>query len=509
MQSSSVYRKASLGRARVVRADAEMRPFLIKVRSPIASSTSEEASSHMAAPPASRRRPFHGVDRRRTSAAASPFSPLSMVPPSPALSSELIVATTLIVFFTLLIMYLLDRRTKRRLHIIVLAPGGDAATRALTSTPEHIYLASDQRYDQRGMRYPAGWASMQGVALVDHEEHGPDGVPPSPGGQRASGKNLATWASVLLDVDAMTLRCADLTRSLRGSGSTLDELLFSSSSVDDNADASAAPLARHTRHHPLTKLDCLVCGSRGGQVTLLALWARGLRLPAVVINGGCARAKVAWMWPAGVPVVLLTCGRDFFNEHKLKLDGDKVYVHELWASVPPASKAHTAIVHLPLSEHHLADEVLRTLLPACVRYAASGLDASAKPTAQGLPIDEPLLLVTHECPDGVWLQAPLAEPPSSSHDHHDHHRRSSSTVLAGASSDGAANGVIPTAPLAVGWERLRMRHHGVRAFDMRDEGEPSAWAAAAAQCVMQSRCFGKFVNVCLQCTSRAVADSRL
>lgn len=33
-------------------------------------------------------------------------------------------------------------------------------------------------------------------------------------------------------------------------------------------------------------------------------------MPVIVINGGCAREKAKWLWPAGVHVLLLTGGRD-------------------------------------------------------------------------------------------------------------------------------------------------------------------------------------------------------
>ena len=90
------------------------------------------------------------------------------------------------------------------------------------------------------------------------------------------------------------------------------------------ATVAAAEAVSQLQHDDATQLvrpvaeaaiACLVCGSRGGQVTLPALWRLGCRLPVVVVNGGCCRAEVAWVWPEGVPVVLVTGGHDFFNEH--------------------------------------------------------------------------------------------------------------------------------------------------------------------------------------------------
>jgi len=59
------------------------------------------------------------------------------------------------------------------------------------------------------------------------------------------------------------------------------------------------PAAKFAAWSAEASFDCLVCGSRGGQVTLPALWLLGLRMPAVVVNAGCVRAEVAWAWPAG------------------------------------------------------------------------------------------------------------------------------------------------------------------------------------------------------------------
>ncbi len=165
----------------------------------------------------------------------------------------------------------------------------------------------------------------------------------------------------------------------------------------------------------VSSLDCLVCGSRGGQVTLPALWLLGLRLPCVVINGGCARESVGWTWPAGVPVVLLSGGDDFFNEsrgswavgepdpHTDPLQyQDCLYLAELWAAVPPQSRPTTAILHLPGMGHRPDAELLASLLPALVEYASSRLSDTTKPTTDRLR-GQPALLVTAGRPEGEWL----------------------------------------------------------------------------------------------------------
>jgi hypothetical protein len=60
--------------------------------------------------------------------------------------------------------------------------------------------------------------------------------------------------------------------------------------------------------------DCLVFGSRGGQVVLPFLWREwGEKAPpAVVVNGGCAMNLPSRMaWPQGAVTFLLIGGKDY------------------------------------------------------------------------------------------------------------------------------------------------------------------------------------------------------
>merc|ERR1711862_12977 len=109
--------------------------------------------------------------------------------------------------------------------------------------------------------------------------------------------------------------------------------------------------------------DCLVVGSRGGQVVLPTLWqARGRYIPpAVVINGGCAMdLPTPVQWPESAGTFLLLGGQDYFRGH---LDMDS-YVADLQCRVPRRNST-TAILlvhemaHMPQTEllvailHHL------------------------------------------------------------------------------------------------------------------------------------------------------------
>ena len=173
------------------------------------------------------------------------------------------------------------------------------------------------------------------------------------------------------------------------------------------AGCAERPLANSRAPSRPARSDPLVCAGA----------AAGCQLPAVVVNGGCCRAEVSWTWPAGVPVVLITGGRDFFNEHLFApgmwdLDADLSYRRELWANVPPANRATTTILHLPNQKHNMSQAVLTALLPQAVALATSALAATARPDGRGLPQGEPLVIVSADtAPEGVLLCGELEEPP--------------------------------------------------------------------------------------------------
>ena len=211
--------------------------------------------------------------------------------------------------------------------VLVIAPGSGHCGRALRRS-HGLYIAADPLYDIHGRRYPPGWVHMHGVALSEHEAEASGIDVNQIGFARASPRNLATWASCLFDPEARTIACVDvsLLDSIKplpldsgngggggsGSGEWAAATVAAAEAVSQLQHDDAVQLVRPVAE---AAIACLVCGSRGGQVTLPALWRLGCRLPVVVVNGGCCRAEVAWAWPAGVPVVLVTGGHDFFNEH--------------------------------------------------------------------------------------------------------------------------------------------------------------------------------------------------
>ena len=213
--------------------------------------------------------------------------------------------------------------------VLVIAPGSGHCGRALRRS-HGLYIAADPLYDIHGRRYPPGWVHMHGVALSEHEAEASGIDVNQIGFARASPRNLATWASCLFDPEARTIACVDvsLLDSIKplpldsgsgggggggsGSGEWAAATVAAAEAVSQLQHDDAVQLVRPVAE---AAIACLVCGSRGGQVTLPALWRLGCRLPVVVVNGGCCRAEVAWAWPEGVPVVLVTGGHDFFNEH--------------------------------------------------------------------------------------------------------------------------------------------------------------------------------------------------
>ena len=94
------------------------------------------------------------------------------------------------------------------------------------------------------------------------------------------------------------------------------------------------------------------------------------------------------------------------------IEADLAYRRELWAAVPPASRATTAILHLPKQPHQFGAEALHALLPQAVAYASSGLAAAACPDGCTLPEDEPLIIIgANTAPDGDLVRGTLDAPP--------------------------------------------------------------------------------------------------
>eukprot|EP00930_Biecheleria_cincta_P081393 TRINITY_DN702_c0_g1_i1.p1 TRINITY_DN702_c0_g1~~TRINITY_DN702_c0_g1_i1.p1 ORF type:complete len:499 (+),score=51.66 TRINITY_DN702_c0_g1_i1:37-1497(+) len=114
--------------------------------------------------------------------------------------------------------------------------------------------------------------------------------------------------------------------------------------------------------------DCLVCGSRGGQVVLPSLWnALGDSVPpAIVINGGCAMdLPFRHCWPGKAVTLLVLGGRDYFKPANVAphqyLSHSQRYV--------PKSNSSTAILYVNEMEHMPSQQ----LLAAVLNNAISGL----------------------------------------------------------------------------------------------------------------------------------------
>ena len=282
-------------------------------------------------------------------------------------------------------------------HVLLLDPGiGEACDALLQTNAAHVHLAIGPKYDMPVRRYPPHWRTMAGVCLTEaeaevqarkHAAIATSSVWPGVSDLRGvvSVHNLATWASVVYDGAA---------------GGRLSAVNLTAAGAD-RATGRALP----TVYSGVNRFACIVCGSRGGEVTLPALWLLGCRLPAVVINGGCARESVAWVWPAGVPVLLLTGGADqICNEfHRQPApERDVAYLTRLWRGVPEASRPTTAVVHVPSMPHRPDRLLLEALLPALVHYAASGLSSSARPSLSAIGSNA-AILCTAEKPRGEWL----------------------------------------------------------------------------------------------------------
>jgi len=114
----------------------------------------------------------------------------------------------------------------------------------------------------------------------------------------------------------------------------------------------------------LEKSDCLVVGSRGGQVVLPHLWkvAGAAMPPAVVINGGCAmNLPEAPCWPDEAVTFLLIGGRDYFRRGL----SPEEYVADVKARVP-ARNSTTAVLFVNEMGHLPQSALLRAVLQPAI-----------------------------------------------------------------------------------------------------------------------------------------------
>jgi len=119
--------------------------------------------------------------------------------------------------------------------------------------------------------------------------------------------------------------------------------------------------------------DCLVLGSRGGQVVLPCLWrAKGPAIPpAIVINGGCAMSLPTDVhWPETAVTFLLLGGRDNFRGSL----SPREYVEDARSRVPRDNRT-TALLYVHEMAHMpqvaLLGAALRPMLAALLAWRTS------------------------------------------------------------------------------------------------------------------------------------------
>mmetsp|Transcript_106842 Transcript_106842/g.309055 ORF Transcript_106842/g.309055 Transcript_106842/m.309055 type:complete len:458 (+) Transcript_106842:41-1414(+) len=135
------------------------------------------------------------------------------------------------------------------------------------------------------------------------------------------------------------------------------------------------------RQQMAERSDCMVFGSRGGQVVLPTLWRlMGDQMPpSVCINGGCAMnlpQKVRW--PVGAVTFLLLGGEDYFRGGATPEE----YLAEAKRRVPPGNGT-TAILYVSEMQHMPQAALLRSVLPTMLT-AVRDWKASGRPPMEEL-----------------------------------------------------------------------------------------------------------------------------
>lgn len=130
--------------------------------------------------------------------------------------------------------------------------------------------------------------------------------------------------------------------------------------------------------------DCLVLGSRGGQVVLPQLWtAKGAAVPpAVVINGGCAAElpKPA-SWPLEAVTFLLLGGQDHFRGKRSPSE----YIKATIARAPQGSRT-TAVLYVQEMRHMPQPGLLAVALQPMLRSVLTWKAASVAPISEFRPL---------------------------------------------------------------------------------------------------------------------------
>lgn len=123
--------------------------------------------------------------------------------------------------------------------------------------------------------------------------------------------------------------------------------------------------------------DCLVVGSRGGQVVLPTLWRfQGANVPpAVVMNGGCAMGgPIQVEWPESAVTFLLLGGQDYFKQQH----SSDSYFADAQSRVPTANST-TAILLVNEMGHMPQSELLMAVLHHMIHAVTSWKTSSHSP----------------------------------------------------------------------------------------------------------------------------------
>eukprot|EP00441_Pelagodinium_beii_P026308 CAMPEP_0197662612 /NCGR_PEP_ID=MMETSP1338-20131121/54101_1 /TAXON_ID=43686 ORGANISM="Pelagodinium beii, Strain RCC1491" /NCGR_SAMPLE_ID=MMETSP1338 /ASSEMBLY_ACC=CAM_ASM_000754 /LENGTH=352 /DNA_ID=CAMNT_0043240529 /DNA_START=68 /DNA_END=1126 /DNA_ORIENTATION=- len=162
------------------------------------------------------------------------------------------------------------------------------------------------------------------------------------------------------------------------------------------------------------RADCLVVGSRGGQVVLPKLWQEfGAAVPpAVIINGGCAmKIPETVAWPEKAVTFLLLGGKDHFRSNM----SSEQYVANAKQHVHIGNRT-TAILFVNEMSHMPQAQLLSAVLPHMLRTCLAWAPlASSTPLRELKALLEALqgshwtgrLLFTGA--PGIWQEVPFGQ----------------------------------------------------------------------------------------------------
>jgi hypothetical protein len=108
-------------------------------------------------------------------------------------------------------------------------------------------------------------------------------------------------------------------------------------------------------------IDCIVCGSRGGQVVLPTLWKLGIDIPCVITNAGCIDSPCFHAYPIS-RVVFSTFGKDYFHTKNPQISIN---------ALQKCAKS-SILVHSYFEQHLPNDEYYKNILPLMIEAAING-----------------------------------------------------------------------------------------------------------------------------------------